>query len=227
MTKDYEGFLQHILGEIKKTDYIHSENIPNIDLYMDQVTTFMDENLGLLKRHKDNKTLTKTMINNYSKAEILPSSLKKKYSKDHMLLLVLIYYLKHTLSIPDIKSLIEPLRDMTDADPNSHNLETFFNTMTDAQIDHFDVFNEQILETVKISKDLYEDQDDGEILSIISTVYLLSMQAAIQKYLATALIDKYLHNRAPEPKKESKKESKKETKSAPKDKIKVKPKDLI
>jgi len=224
MIKDYEGFLNSILSEIKKTDYIHSSDIPNIDLYMDQVTTFMDENLGLFKRHDDNKTLTKTMINNYSKAEILPSSLKKKYNKNHMLLLILIYYLKHTLSIPDIKNLIEPLRDMTDADPNNHNLETFFNTMTDAQIAHFDIFNEQILETVKISKDLYQDQDNNEMLSIISTVYLLSMQAAVLKHLATGLIDEYLSAPESDVKKEPKKEVKKETKSAPKEKTKSKAK---
>jgi len=224
MIKDYEGFLKGILGEVKKTDYIHSEDIPNIDLYMDQVTTFMDENLGLLKRHEDNKTLTKTMINNYSKAEILPSSLKKKYNKDHMLLLILIYYLKHTLSIPDIKNLIEPLRDMSGSHPSNHELESFFNTMTDAQIAHFDIFNEQILETVKISKDLYKDQPNSDMLSIISTVYLLSMQAAIQKHLATALIDEYLSAPESDVKKDPKKDVKKDSKSVPKEKTKSKTK---
>ena len=89
--------------------YIQPDDIPSIDLYMDQVTTFMDENLKTSKRYDSDKILTKTMINNYAKNNLLPPPVKKKYSKDHMILLIFIYYLKNILSINDIQELLDPI----------------------------------------------------------------------------------------------------------------------
>lgn len=91
--------------------YIKPEMLPDIDLYMDQVTTFMDTHLSESKRYADDKILTKTMINNYAKNNLLPSPDKKKYSKDHLLLLTFIYYLKSILSMNDIQSLLGPIKD--------------------------------------------------------------------------------------------------------------------
>ncbi|MFW5632635.1 MAG: DUF1836 domain-containing protein, partial [Acetivibrio ethanolgignens] len=103
-----ESFIREIINNI---DYIRPEEIPNIDLYMDQVTTFMDEHLEGSKRYPEDKLLTKTMINNYTKNNLLPSPNKKKYSKEHMLLLLFIYYFKNILSISDIQSIFEPLTE--------------------------------------------------------------------------------------------------------------------
>ena len=86
--------LKKILRRIREASYVEPEDIPNIDLYMDQVTTFMDEHLKNNKRYPSDKALTKTMINNYTKNRLLPPPVKKKYSKEHMLLLLFIYYLK-------------------------------------------------------------------------------------------------------------------------------------
>lgn len=61
-----------ITSIIEKLDYIKPDTIPNIDLYMDQVTTFMDSNLARSKRYDSDKILTKTMINNYAKNDLLP-----------------------------------------------------------------------------------------------------------------------------------------------------------
>ena len=73
---------------------INPSDIPAIDLYMDQVTTFMDTHLSASKRFGEDKILTKTMINNYAKNNLLPPPEKKKYSKNHILLLIFIYYFK-------------------------------------------------------------------------------------------------------------------------------------
>ena len=81
-----------IASIIEKLNYIRPENIPDIDLYMDQVTTFMDSSLKESKRYDSDKILTKTMINNYAKNDLLPPPLKKKYSKEHILVLIFIYY---------------------------------------------------------------------------------------------------------------------------------------
>ena len=92
---DTKQFLRSILDSLQQIDYVKPEDVPNIDLYMDQVTTFMDEHLSDVKRYEDDKILTKTMINNYTKNDLLPPPVKKKYSKEHIYVLTFIYYLKN------------------------------------------------------------------------------------------------------------------------------------
>ena len=92
MTINTEDLLNSIMESLDRVEYIKAEDIPNIDLYMDQVTTFMDSKLKASLRHpNEDKILTKTMINNYAKNDLLPPPIKKKYSKEHVLLLIFIY----------------------------------------------------------------------------------------------------------------------------------------
>ncbi len=92
-----------LLRELTKIDYVKPGEFPNIDLYMDQVTTFMNTHLSDSKIKSDDKILTKTMINNYAKNNLLPPPVKKKYSKEHMIVLIFIYYFKNILSISEIR----------------------------------------------------------------------------------------------------------------------------
>ena len=89
---DINKILENLIENMK---LIAPNDIPNIGLYMDQVTTFMDNHLYSVKRFEDDKALTKTMINNYAKNNLLPPPVKKKYSKEHVLLLIFIYYFKN------------------------------------------------------------------------------------------------------------------------------------
>ena len=93
-----EELLREILSWLDGLDYVKPEQIPDIPLYMDQLTTFMDERLEKSKRYPEDKVLTKTMINNYAKNNLLPPPVKKKYTKEHTLLLIFIYYFKNMLS---------------------------------------------------------------------------------------------------------------------------------
>ena len=105
MTIDSSDLLNSILESLERVKYISPEDIPNIDLYMDQITTFMDSRLHSSARNPgEDKILTKTMINNYAKNNLLPPPVKKKYSKEHVLLLIFIYYYKGILSINDIQT---------------------------------------------------------------------------------------------------------------------------
>ena len=97
---------------------IRTADIPGIDLYMDQVTTFLQENLrGLSRDPEGDKFLTKTMINNYVKNKVLIPPVKKKYSREHMMLLIMIYYMKSFLSIGDIRSITGPVTEHYAASP--------------------------------------------------------------------------------------------------------------
>ena len=96
-----------MIKHFEELDIVKSEDIPDILLYMDQMTGFIDEKLRSFKREEEDKLLTKTMINNYTKNKLLPPSDKKKYTKNHVMLLVLIYFYKNVLSFSDIKRLCD------------------------------------------------------------------------------------------------------------------------
>ena len=109
MKIDAGRILESIMESLSQMEYVKSSEIPNIDLYMDQVLTFMNSHLEDAKRYEDDKIMTKTMINNYAKNRLIPAPDKKKYSKEHIMVLMFIYYFKNILSIGDIQSILNPL----------------------------------------------------------------------------------------------------------------------
>ena len=108
---DNKKIFDEMLAYLDTISYVKPDKIPYIDIYMDQVTGFMEEHLRRVKRHEDDKTLTKTMINNYTKARILPPPEKKKYSREHMFMLLFIYYYKGILSLDDLKVILEDVKN--------------------------------------------------------------------------------------------------------------------
>ena len=107
MNQDYTKLLGSILKNMALMDHIRPSEIPNIDLYMDQVTSFMNDHLQNSRRFEDDKILTKTMINNYAKNKLLPPPIKKRYSKEHLFVLVFIYYMKGFFSLSDIQTILK------------------------------------------------------------------------------------------------------------------------
>lgn len=175
------------IDEWIKLDYIYPEDIPSIELYMDQITTFMDKQLHGNKRHEEDKILTKTMINNYSKNALLPPSDKKKYSKDHIILLIYIYYLKNFLSINDIQNLLQPMTD-------SYFHKNSGTTMADIYSDLFALeqqygvkVRESIQEVYEIADKQFEASDD--YLKTYAMITMLSYDIYAKKQLVEKLID--------------------------------------
>ena len=78
--------------------------LPELDLYMDQIIVLMEKYLGSTPK---DKLITPSMINNYVKLGIIPSPTKKKYSKIHIAYLIIICSLKQVMPIPNIKILID------------------------------------------------------------------------------------------------------------------------
>ena len=99
--------MQQIEQEIISKIHIPRWNeLPEIDLYLDQVVNYIEKYLGQYNANKEDKIITKTMINNYVKLGIMPAPTKKKYSKEHMAYLIVICILKQVYSISDIGKLI-------------------------------------------------------------------------------------------------------------------------
>ncbi len=211
MTIDTKNFLSSILQSLSAIDYVKPEDIPNIPLYMDQVTTFMDSQLASSKRHEDDKILTKTMINNYAKNDLLPPPEKKKYNREHVLVLIFIYYLKNILSISDIQSILNPITDKYFGTDNPLDLQDIYT----------EVFGLEHQETQNLMKDLAKKfntahttfadapEDEKELLQTFSFICMLSYDVYVKKMIIEKSIDQFEHSRQ---KKDESKQAKKEQK---------------
>ena len=112
--ENFHDTVVRAIDNLKTINTISPDELPAMELYMDQLTTFMDRKLtSLVRKPSKDKVLTKTMINNYAKNHLIHPPLKKKYSREHMLELLFIFYFKSFLSISDIQTLLTPLSNET------------------------------------------------------------------------------------------------------------------
>jgi len=185
--------LKEQIEEWIRFDYIQPADIPAIELYMDQITTFMDKQLRGNKRHEDDKILTKTMINNYSKNNLLPPSNKKKYSKDHIILLIYIFYLKNFLSINDIQQLLKPMTDTYFHAESGITMSDIYNDLFQLEQEYGIKVRESIQDVYKIADGKFNQSDD--YLKTFAMITMLSYDIYAKKQLVEKLIDS-LH---PEP----------------------------
>ena len=176
---------------IEKLDYIKPEIIPEIDLYMDQVTTFMDSNLKDSKRYNADKILTKTMINNYAKNNLLPPPLKKKYSKEHILVLIFIYYLKNILTINDIQTLLEPLTSKYFTASDGLTLEEIYQTVFQLEQQQVIWLEKDVLRKFEKAKQTFTEEEDEEkeFLQTFSFIAMLALDVYVKKQMIERMID--------------------------------------
>jgi DNA-binding transcriptional MerR regulator len=189
---DKDDCLKSIIESIRKLDYIDPDDIPNIDLYMDQVTTFMDEHLKSSKRFNEDKLLTKTMINNYTKNNLLPSPNKKKYSKEHLLMLTFIYYFKNLLSISDIQSIFNPLTEKYYGGKSSLGLEEIYKEIFSYERDQMDNLIKDVIKKYNKSMNTFkevESEKDRDFLNNFAFICMLSFDVYIKKQMIEKIID--------------------------------------
>lgn len=122
--------IKELVDSMEFINGIPMNDIPEIDLYMDQVTQLFEGKLSSLKRTEDEKILTKTMVNNYAKGRLLLPIKNKKYTKEHIILMSLIYNLKGALSISDIKLSLNKIIDSF-SDEESYPLRELYSTFLD------------------------------------------------------------------------------------------------
>ena len=194
MTIDNDDLMNSVIASLGRIDAISLDEMPNIDLYMDQLTTFMDERLKKTTRHPDtDKILTKTMINNYAKNDLLPPPIRKKYSKDHLILLIFIYYLKSILSINDIQTLLEPLKERFHVSDNELNLSKIYETAYELQIEELQPVIEDLKKKYQRSLETFDDkglnEEEKKKMQLFSFITLLSYDVYVKKLLIEKMLD--------------------------------------
>ena len=191
MQSEMRKSLNLILKQFSELDYVHPEDIPNIDLYVDQVTTFIESQLSSLKRDEDEKILTKTMINNYAKNRLLPAPVRKKYNKEHILLLLFIYYYKSLLSISDIEQLFRPVTEQHFNTADSLTLSDIYEEVFSREALQMEHLKDDIRAKFEDSRQTFTDVEgeDQEYLQLFSFISELSFDVYLKKHMIEMLID--------------------------------------
>lgn len=218
MTIDEKEVLKSILDSISRIDYIKPEDIPSIPLYMEQVTTFMEEQLKSSRRYPEDKILTKTMINNYTKNDLIPPPDKKKYSKEHLLLMIFIYYFKNILSISDIQTLLHPITDKYFHAKKKPDLISLYQEVFSLEKTQVDRMIKNILQSYHKAQDTFEDypEEDQDFLHDFAFICMLSFDVYVKKQIIEKMVDQMTE-------KQKKKDNEKQKPSNPKTKKSTRP----
>lgn len=206
MTENEKEMMNSIFAKIAELDYIKPDEIPNIDLYMDQVTTFMEDNLASTKRHDDDKILTKTMINNYAKNDLLPPPVKKKYSKEHVLLLIFIYYYKGIIPMNEIQTLLKPLTDRYFQNGQVFDLESVYKEVVVLEKEQLEDLKKDVVEKFRRAEDSFTEVtgEEQEFLQKFALICLLSFDVYMKKMIVEQLVADLADTmKAQEPEKEA------------------------
>lgn len=198
--KTNEERLQDLFSYLGNLSHVKADEIPDIDLYMDQVTTFMDSHLKDMRRHPGDKVLTKTMINNYAKNNLLPPPVKKKYSKDHMLMLVFIYYFKNLLSFSDIEELFRPITSKHFSGQTSQlSLEDIYNEVFTLEKGEMNNLKSDVAAKFARAQDTFSDapvdDKDREYLKLFAFICELSFDVYLKTQMIEMIADQRLRPR--------------------------------
>lgn len=181
-----------ILNNLQLESNIKLDEIPEIDLYMDQVIQLFESKLSEQKRNEDEKILTKTMINNYAKGKLLLPIKNKKYSKEHIILMSLIYNLKGALSINDIKLSLD--RIISKSEEESYPLRELYSCFLDDCNNDKNNFKEDVTKKIKnISNKIDENEVlNGEFEKKFLLLCSLVNMSNMYRRMSEKLIDEFL-----------------------------------
>ncbi len=180
--------IDKLISQLALDSQIHTNDIPKIDLYVDQVIQLFETSFQDTKRFSDDKILTKTMINNYAKGKLFYPVQQKKYTPEHIMLISLIYQMKSTLSINDVKKVLAQVNDK--AQSRELDLSAFYETYLALQQDNHAAFREE-LERQAIAVEGAQGEWDGElskVLFIASLVHKSNLYRRAAEKLADELV---------------------------------------
>ena len=188
LNKQYikEGFnmsnnLNNIYTDFSKKMELHRlpkwEDLPEIDLYMDQVIVLMEKYLSDLTTNDDNKLITPSMINNYVKLNIMPAPIKKKYSREHIAYLVIICSLKQVMPIPQIKELINLKLKTCSIEELLNNFSNLYQTT--------------FSEVIKSSNTFLNDNEN----SFLDTALFLAIASSNSRLMSESILKMYENNK--------------------------------
>ena len=180
--------LSGLMEFLNSQTHVTPEEIPNIDLYMDQVTTFMEEHLKDSKRYEEDKVLTKTMINNYAKNNLL----------------IFIYYFKSLLSFHDIETFFGPItsRHFSSGSQSSGlSLEDIYREVSSLEEREMEHLKADVSAKFSRAMDTFKDcparEGEQEYLRLFSFICELSFDVYLKMRLIEKIADQLREDEPP------------------------------
>lgn len=184
--------INNIIDQLGLESNLTIDEIPNIDLYMDQVIQLFENKFADSKRNDEEKVLTKTMINNYAKGKLIFPIKNKKYSKEHLILMSLIYQLKGALSINDIQVTLDGINKRIIKEDIE--IESFYNSYLALSQKNVADFNVDINERVKdVNEEVSKMEDRNapyleQVLMISSLVHMSNLYRKVAEKLVDEIV---------------------------------------
>lgn len=170
-------------AELADFHLLASNDIPKIDLYMEQVTSLLEQEMGDSLRRKDECVFTNTMINNYTKDGVLPRPQNKRYNRRHILTLIYIFLLKQNLQIPEIKRFTSMIQ-------SSEQLDVLYDIFYEIVGEYGEQYIKNVEEKIELVENKFADRgiQDDEMLAM-TVISLLSFEAKMSTMLSSRLLD--------------------------------------
>ena len=151
----------------------------------------MDAHLSSTKRYEEDKILTKTMINNYAKNNLMPPPNKKKYSREHILVLTFIYYFKNILAIKDIETLLKPLTDKYFCSIEAFDLTAIYEEICSVEKSQIPALCEEMKATFAQAQNSFPEAPEEErtYLQNFSLICSLGFDVYVKKQIIEKLLD--------------------------------------
>jgi len=184
--------IKEIIEQLSLESNLTVDEIPNIDLYMDQVIQLFENKFADSKRNEEEKILTKTMINNYAKGKLIFPIKNKKYSKEHLILMSLIYQLKGALSINDIQTTLDGINKRLVKEDIE--IDSFYNSYLSLAQKNVADFNEDINERIKdVNEEVSKMEDRNaayleQVLMISSLVHMSNLYRKVAEKLVDEIV---------------------------------------
>lgn len=168
--------------KIAASQLLNADDIPKIDLYMEQVLSLLEQEMGNSLRREDEVVFTKTMVNNYTKEGVLPRPEKKKYNKQHIIMLAYIFVLKQILSIQDVKAFFSLLTDDDSLEPL---YSIFYETVNDYREEYSRLVDNRL---EKIEEKLASHGVQNDEMKLMMFISLLCVEAFANKMICSRLL---------------------------------------
>lgn len=182
--------IDNYINSQKSSDNINLNDFPEIDLYMDQVMQLFESKLSYTKRNSEDKVLTKTMINNYAKGNLIMKIKNKKYTKNHLILIGLIYNLKGSLSLTDIKTILTPIINSFEKDQEYplHDIYQSFLDIYDLNLEDIKSSSNKIYENIS---QIISDKNDtlGDYEEKLLLIFAYTSMSNLYRRMSESLID--------------------------------------
>lgn len=188
----YEQFAEKLALDYQKKGLADGKSVPDIDLYIDQMVSCLNSELSLYAKNGEGP-ITKGIVSNYTKHKMIPGPEGKRYTKDHCIFMLLVYYLKGCFSMDQVQRLMKPILSNYDsAWDDNVDMQAYYKEILAAVRKSEEDFSEQLQERILANKKFLADRgSDDDISELILLITMLIMRSNEERYMAEKLLDEY------------------------------------